>query len=217
MTMTSPPETPAAEDRASPDRQPSLGTVVFGGLLVFVGIAWLLDRLDLIDVDAALLLPGMLMAIGIALVVGAWDGEHSGLVVLGVFVALFTILAATAPISSFDGGIGDRSYAPASAATLEAEYELGIGQMDVDLTRLGPIGRETVSVHVGFGEIVVTVPREIPVMIDARVGAGEVVIFGSTWSGLDVDRTFVDERYVGASSAISLTMEALAGKVEVRR
>ena len=43
MTMTTPPELAPRETK--PPHQPSLGTVVFGGLLVFVGIAWLLDRL----------------------------------------------------------------------------------------------------------------------------------------------------------------------------
>ncbi len=211
MTMTEFPSETSAAGHRSP------GTAVLGILLMGLGVGWLLQRLDIIDLDATLFLPVLLAAIGVALIAGAWDGEHAGLVVFGVVIAIITGLAAVAPSGSFAGGVGERAYAPVAAVDLEAEYHLGLGQLDLDLTALENIGRREVAVRVGAGETRIVVPAGMAVSIDAQVGAGEVILFGQQWSGLDVHERYVSTDYATQPDALRLDVEVAAGKVEVTR
>ena len=206
-----------AEDTQRPS--PARGTIVFGAMLIVVGMAWLLERLDVVDIDPSMILPSLLAVIGIALLIGAWDGEHSALVVLGVIAAILTVIAAVTPFGSLNGGIGDRQHTPRSAAELSTEYTLAIGQLNLDLTELATadLGRQHVTVRVGAGEATITVPPALGLAIDASVGAGDVILFDTKWSGLNVDRSYRSPGYVVETNSIVLDIEVMAGQVEVTR
>ena len=52
-----------------------------------------------------------------------------------------------------DGGIGEREYRPATMSELRDHYEIGIGDIDVDLSDLDlPTGRTDLDIDVGLGE-----------------------------------------------------------------
>jgi phage shock protein PspC (stress-responsive transcriptional regulator) len=89
-----------------------------------------------------------------------------------------TIAAVALAFAWFDvslgDGVGDRTEAPASVAALHRSYELGVGNLRVDLSRV-PVTREThVAAHVGVGELRIVVPRNVPVSVDAHAKAGDV-------------------------------------------
>src|SRR5690242_9197171 len=94
-------------------------------------------------------------------------------------VAAATIIAAVAvAFAWFDvslgDGVGDRTEAPASVIALHRSYELGVGNLRVDLSRV-PVTRPThVTAKVGVGHLRVVVPRGVPVSVNAKVKAGEV-------------------------------------------
>lgn len=201
---------------AHPPQRPhvSLGTVTLGILLLAAGVLGILDRADVIDIRPALLLPLALTVVGVALMVGAWEGEHGGLVVLGVFLAIFTVLLALTPVTEFSGGIGERTYRPATVSVLQPDYELGIGQLRLDLTRLDLAADTVVEARVGMGELIVTVPDGVVVDVAAESTAGEVELFGSQWDGVGVEqtRTSGDGTYT-----LTLILDVGLGRVEVRR
>lgn len=75
---------------------------------------------------------------------------------------------------SLGDGVGDRTEAPASIAALHRSYELGVGDLRVDLSRLPVTTKTRVSAHVGIGHLRIVVPRDVPVSVDAKAKAGDV-------------------------------------------
>src|SRR5215213_669550 len=80
---------------------------------------------------------------------------------------------------SLDDGVGERSYRPTTAAALHSNYHLGIGDLEVDLSRIDA-GRtqQKIHAHVGIGELRIVVPRAADVHVDARATAGELFVLG---------------------------------------
>jgi phage shock protein PspC (stress-responsive transcriptional regulator) len=77
---------------------------------------------------------------------------------------------------SLGDGVGDRTEAPASVAALHRSYELGVGNLRVDLSRV-PVTQEThVDARVGVGELRIVVPRNVPVTVDAHAKVGDVYV-----------------------------------------
>lgn len=134
-------------------------------------------------------------AVGAALVIGA------GVVLVSaafmrparwlILPALSLGLAAafvTATGIDLDGGVGDREYHPTSATEVRDKYELGIGELVVDLREAKlPPGDRRIDVEIGVGHAVVLVPENVCVTTDAQVGVGAVDSFDSENHGIDVD------------------------------
>lgn len=201
------------DSEVSPSRP--AGRVAIGVMLVVVGGLWMADRLEWFDVKAELVLPLLVLAVGVALVALSFEGDHPGLVVLGVVLALFTLLTSIAPTEGFRGGIGDRTHNIGSVLELESPYRLGIGSMTLDLRDLAVEGIVDVEADVGLGELIVRVPEGVAVDVEARSGAGEVSVFGQRSDGVDVDRTFTTPG--DASDRLVIDVGVFMGQVEVRR
>jgi hypothetical protein len=195
-----------------------VGRLLGGVLLVLLGVAWLLESLDVVQVPWDVFLPGGLIAIGVILVVNARTGaSHRGMIALGV---VLTVLLSMGTITALPvgGGIGERTEHPATAEQAAEEFELGIGQLTVDLTELpvAAAGTEAVLVRarLGIGELVVIVPEGVAVRVEAKAGLGAVKVFDQEEGGLDVD--LVSEP-AGAAPALDLRLSVGIGEVRVQR
>lgn len=202
-------------DTSAPPRSRSYGPVVVGAMLVLVGALWLLDALEVIDVRASVVLPGVLAVVGISLMVGALDGPHSGLVVFGVFLTLAVVLAAVFP--GVQGGLGERTYVVEDQSELEATYGVGLGEVSLDLSGLVLTESAEVDVTVGAGEISVVLPADGEVRVDASAGAGEVSLLGESADGVSVTRTYTSSGYEEADTALTLDIDVAAGEIQVTR
>lgn len=185
-----PPEVPPPEPPPPPSRLP-LGRVAFGLILLAVGVGWLLQALEVIDIPWDALLPVALIAIGAVLVVGSRTGRHSGLITLGIVLTIVTALV-TAVDLPLVGGVGQREFTPQSVAEIEPRYDLAIGQMVIDLGELQLQPGEVVvlEARVGMGELVVSVPSRAIILTDARAGLGDVQVLGRQSSGFSPELSF---------------------------
>ena len=191
------------------------GRVAMGALLVVVGAVWLAERLDWVDIEAGLVLPLLVTVVGVVLIALSFEGEHPGLVTLGVILAVLTLLTAVTPTEGFRGGIGDRRHEAATMSQLESPYRLGIGSMRIDLRDLRIEGTVEVEADVGLGELLIIVPDDVAVDVEARSGAGEVRIFGERSDGIDVQDEF---RSPGSDrDVLVIDASVFMGQVEVRR
>src|ERR687896_173233 len=87
-----------------------------------------------------------------------------------------------------DGGMGEREYRPGSTVDLRDRYELGIGDLEIDLRQTDlPGGDVPLEVDLGIGEARVLVPDDVCVATTADIGAGNVETFGRDTGGVDVD------------------------------
>jgi hypothetical protein len=187
-----------------------IGRLALGGLLLVLGIGWLLHTLDVVEVRWQILLAASLIVVGAAIVV---IGRHGGLVTLGVILTVLLAFASVLDVP-FEGGVGERSHRPAAVAELEDRYRLGMGSLTVDLGDVElPSGTTVVEASVGMGELVVIVPEGIRVEVSGRAGIGEVVLFGRSQGGLGVRQSAID----GTGPGLGLSASVGIGKVEVRR
>jgi hypothetical protein len=210
--MSALPPPPTRNERSVP-----MGRLLFGVLLVLLGVGWLLDSLGGIQIDWDLILPIGLIAVGVALVAAARRGEgRGGLVALGIVLTLLLTVGTVVSVP-LGGGVGDRTERPLQLR--DRSYELAVGKLTVDLRRAAVSGDAStieVAARVGIGQLVVIVPQDIPcVSTHARAGLGELNVFGDTQGGIGPD--YRTEAVCLAAPLLQLDLSVGLGQVEVRR
>ena len=127
------------------------------------------------------------IAAGVAILVGAFVRPVRWLVLPAVTLAISAGAVSAAGID-LDGGVGERDYRPSSAADMRDTYQLGIGELVVDLRQTDlPSGDVPLGIDLGVGEARLIVPDDVCVATDAQVGIGEVRTFERHNEGVDVD------------------------------
>ena len=167
---------------APPPRPFPIARLLTGVFLLLLGFGWLLDSLDVVHLDWQAVLPVALILLGVTLTATAWrGGGHGGLIALGI---VLTVVLTVGTVVGFPlgGGIGERTERPQSLSALDDPYELLIGQLTLDLTRLPLTSgtQELVRAQVGMGELIVILPEGMRPPIQAKAGIGEVQLFART-------------------------------------
>lgn len=191
---------------------------VLGAVLLAVGGNWLLAELNLFPFGWPGLLAVGLMTLGLAMIGTAKAGRTKPLVALGV--AMTVLLAMSSGVGGEVGrpAIGDRSVVISSPAQLEPVYDMTMGDMTLDLTRLELDERQTVEASVRVGDILVIVPEDLPVRVEAEVsGPGDIDLFGSRTEGINPDDEHEDEGFATAPVRLVLQLSAAVGDITVER
>ncbi|HWH28176.1 MAG TPA: LiaF domain-containing protein, partial [Mycobacteriales bacterium] len=191
------------------------GALTLSAVALIVGTLLLARSLGADGVDAPLVLAVALLVTGVGLLVGARWGRARGLIVLAV--ALGLALAATDNVDRrFGSGTGERTWTVDGSS----RHSLGAGTATLDLRPLaGTERRVTVEARVGAGELVVLVPEDLGVALDAEVGFGELRTPTDdggvrTQTGPGVDRqTALGE---AGRRNVTLDVEVGVGELEVR-
>lgn len=217
MTVTERPPTPEIETKSpQPSRRPSMPQIVGGGVLIFIGALWLLERTGAIDISVTAVLALGTMVIGISLMLLAREGPHRGLIVFGTILALITLLTAAAPFEGFQGGVGERVIEVSSVSDIRADYNLAMGNLVIDLREVEDLSAATpLSASVGLGELVIRVPEGTEVSVSAEVGAGQLEIFGRVTDGVGIDESYESPGFEQSSESLLLDLQAFTGRVEV--
>jgi phage shock protein PspC (stress-responsive transcriptional regulator) len=159
------------------------------------------------------LVPALVVAAGGAIAAGAFLKPVRWLVPPAMTIALAAGVVAAADID-FDGGIGQREYRPGSSVDLREHYDLGIGELVVDLRDTDlPKGDVPLDLDVGIGEARVIVPDDVCVATNAEVGAGNIAIFGRDHGGIDA---FYENSPTAKPTTTRLVLHADVGMGEVR-
>lgn len=144
-----------------------LGAAVTTGLGALTGSDWITPG----RVGAV-----ALSIIAVGLILGAFLRKGYGLLVVGAPLAGFVILASVVgPVNLDDSVSGAQRVAPLTAAALAPAYDVGFGELDLDLTGLTLTQNKTVAIDVTFGSAVVTVPStmSIETKCNAEFGSAE--------------------------------------------
>ena len=205
------------EPAVSPPRRRSLGPVAAAALISGLGLVALVDVATGASVDWRIVLAIAAVILGGLVAAGAATGHSVGsVVVLGLAVLGVLAVALTVRVPIF-AGMGDRVAHPEAFASVGTRYEHGIGNFEVDLQNVRfPAGETHVKATLGIGDLVVRVPDNVTVQVDARAGAGEVSLFGRTDNGTSVHDRTLDP---GTDAARVLVLDARVGlgQVEVLR
>jgi phage shock protein PspC (stress-responsive transcriptional regulator) len=189
---------------------------------------WPLIGLGLVGVAVAVLFTHAAASVGWVSVLIA------GLIVLwmsrrekkgrGIFIAILVILSvivvaiASATAVAFSwfnvslgDGVGTRVYQPSTTSDLKSEYKVGIGNLRVDLSRLGPITKEThVKATVDVGELRIIVPRDAAVAVNAHAIVGDTYVLQHHADGKNA------EVHVGEGPLV-IDASVGAGRIDVVR
>jgi phage shock protein PspC (stress-responsive transcriptional regulator) len=197
--------------------------VTLAGLLIVLGVLVALTRLTGWDIGPRGFIGAALLVVGLGLVAAAFTGGRAfrgGLIALGVVLSFALVAASSVPWARFHGGVGNRTYAPVSAAAVQASYDAGVGNTTVDLSGVALAGASTpirTAVDGGVGNLHVLVPTSADVQITVDDGMGNVDVLG---------HGSTDGFYPGSGSApwtgdgrpeLVITIDAGIGNVEVDR
>jgi phage shock protein PspC (stress-responsive transcriptional regulator) len=128
------------------------------------------------------------------------------LVAVAIFMVVFDVHVGR--------GIGERDYVVTNAQELRDEYRLGIGSLEVDLSRVQlPPGETHLRTSVDVGDLEVIVPADVALRVHADAQAGRVEVLGNVDDGRNAD---VDVSEVG-NRVLVLDADVGAGALWVRR
>jgi phage shock protein PspC (stress-responsive transcriptional regulator) len=140
------------------------------------------------------------------------------LVVVVATIALLFATVVAAVVTAFawfnvslSDGVGDRVYAPASIADVRDRYELGVGRLELDLSRLPTNEELHVDAHVGVGDLRVIVPRDAAVVVDSHVTVGDISALDRRDDGHNAHVV------VGDGDKLFLNARVGAGEIDVSR
>jgi phage shock protein PspC (stress-responsive transcriptional regulator)/predicted membrane protein len=210
---------------APPPRPRSyLGLATLSLAVIVTGTIVALNVTGVWNVPAVVTMAIALAILGAGMLVGAVAGRARWLLWLAVPLLLATSIAAAVPDDldlRFEGGVGDRTWRPMTVEQTDETFTLAAGTAVLDLTRLElPAGTTTVpiDVEVGLGELVVLVPDDARVLVDASVDLGNLDVQGlpnQQGQDLAVDATLPGGPLTGP--VLDLTLSTTIGNLEVSR
>jgi phage shock protein PspC (stress-responsive transcriptional regulator)/predicted membrane protein len=155
--------------------------------MVMLAVTGFLAALTAAVFGAGWVVAAVVVVCGVALIAAAFAGGARWLLAPALLLALPLAGVAAADVK-LDGGVGEREYRPASIADVREKYDLGAGQLTVDLRDVDfPDGDTRVKIELGMGEARLLVPAEVCVAPDIHIGAGEARVGGRQQNGIDVD------------------------------
>lgn len=160
----------------------------------------------------------VLLVCGVMLLVGAFYGRGGGLIFVGLIAALATLATTAVQNVSVDQLAGEIDTAPRTAEDVKDRYELGAGEIVIDLrdlsrAELAKLDERTIEADVRLGHIRVLVPEDgLDVTADSNIeGAGESVLFENRTDGSDKTTYGTPD----ADPNLTLDLEVLFGQIEV--
>ena len=200
-----------------PDRDlGSIARATFLGLgvllllaVLFAGAFWTAG------IGGDVVVAGLVIAAGLAVLAAAFAKPARWLILPALAIAIPAAFVSAAGID-LDGGIGERTYRPASATQVNDHYEVGAGRLEIDLRQAELDGDRDLEVDVGMGEAVIIVPDDVCVATDARVGMGATSVFEETNGGIDVAWSEDAEPRAG-NSRLNVDADIGLGHLDIRK
>jgi phage shock protein PspC (stress-responsive transcriptional regulator) len=181
-----------------------------GGTAVCANAGWV--TLDVGQITAL-----SLVVVGAGLVLGAWIGRGRLLILVGVLMIPFVLVASLVDLRP-SGSVGSNYVTLTEAGELE-DMRVLAGQVTLDLTEY-PFaeGTERARLSVGAGSMNVHVPSDVYVVVDATVGGGETYVLDRYGEGFGFDVVVHEEAGPeNAKKRLELQMEAGFGTLGVYR
>ena len=215
---------PEPANKPARRRQRGYSGLALAGLLAATGVVGVLDASHLISLNWISGGALVLLLLGAGMCVGGLFGKTTGLVPIGIVLAVPLILLAAIGVP-LRGPVGSANWQPADAAQLQPQYELAIGNAELDLSALVPGAghTEVTNAQVGVGDLLVDVPADVNVQVNASSGIGDVVTDSGSGDGQHSDgiggtrRTFTIPAQGRAQGTIVLNLKVGIGDLTVER
>jgi phage shock protein PspC (stress-responsive transcriptional regulator) len=209
-TPAGPPPSPPTPKRRF---DPTLTLLTLATLVVATGLLWLIDQTTT-DVNGPVYLATGIAVVGAGILVGTWWGNGRALIPLGAVLTVVLIAVSQLPVWRF----GEINEAPTNAADVRSSYQMGAGQIRLDLTRvtdLQALDGETIHLETGLGQTRVIVPRDLDVTVYAQLNAGDVRVFDREANGADASTQYTDPDDLDPN--LTIDIDGSLGQIEVTR
>jgi phage shock protein PspC (stress-responsive transcriptional regulator) len=201
----------------SPSHRRGAGRAALAALLIGVGAVGLAIALGM-PFAPFTVLAGALVAIGVALVLGGLRGRASrGLVIPGLIVLGLLTVVSLVDLPSVSAG--ERIVQLDHKTQIQPSYELGVGELTIDLSRVQFAATDDIDLaaHLGAGELHVIVPEDVTVVVDASAKAGELHVLNHTEEGIKPDVSFTDPGSREGGGTLNLDLDLGVGELTVDR
>jgi phage shock protein PspC (stress-responsive transcriptional regulator) len=190
-----------------------LSAVVAGALLAAAGSAVATAA------GGGVAIAAVVIALGVLMVAFSFRDRRARWLALPALVLAIPAGIVSAAGVDVDHGVGNRDFTPASIADLKpGGYELGVGELVVDLREMQWARTATVNlkVDVGTGHALVLVPSDVCLQSEARAGVGYVNLLGSETGGADIDEQKGTIARSATTRRLVLDAHVGIGAIEVR-
>lgn len=174
-----------AHQPAPPLRHRHDGSTLLGLLAVVFGLAWLAASTHIVKLSAESVLAVALVVLGGTMVVTArtdWALSRRSWPLLGGAVVMLALIVSSAS-PGIPGGlrnveVGDKVVTVNSWQEVPPVIHGGIGHTEIDLTHIADQLAEPKAMAVDgvVGEVVIEVPLDLPIMLDASVVGGSISV-----------------------------------------
>lgn len=209
------PPPPSPQPPARSRRRGGIGAITLGLLFVGGGVTGLYVAAGH-SVNATNVFAIGLIVVGAALVVSAWVGRSFLLIPIGLLLVGLMSVSTVVDVP-FTGGVGHRLIEPTVMSDLQSDYHLGVGELHLDLTHLDfpRSSTTTVTATVGIGHLLVTVPRDVTVVIHGHAGMGDVRFLDQHEGGFDVERDATFPSTGESRPQVEINADIGIGQIEV--
>jgi phage shock protein PspC (stress-responsive transcriptional regulator) len=162
---------------------------------------------------------GVVIVLGVLMVAFSFRDRRARWLALPALVLAIPSGVVAAAGVDVDHGVGNRDYAPATIADLKpGGYELGVGELEVDLRATQWPRNATVNlkVDVGTGHALILVPNDVCLEADTHAGLGYLNLLGSETGGADIDDQRGTVTRSPAARKLVLDADVGIGAIEVR-
>ncbi len=184
----------------------------WGFLLVGLGVVFLLDKLDVMDVGEffSTFWPLILIGIGLKLVLNRNTGESAK--------SSKKTLTLTEQTVKYSKVFGDVKLHVDNQDFNGGSISVMLGEIDLDLAKSSiKEGEKNLSLSGVIGEISVILPKTLKVTVKANVTIGDIKILDTTDDGFFITRTYQSEGYETAKKKLYISVSQVIGDIEIRR
>jgi len=183
------------------------GSAFWGLVLLLIGAVWLLNNVGVMYFDfgdfVSRAWPVVIIIIGVWLLIGGGNRR---------------VVRHVDSTETVSHGVGDVDLSPGEIGEDGLHINVSAGEihLDVGSTKFGD--REShVQVKLGLGDIKVTLPRDLPVKVEARTGIGDLHVLDNHRDGFGAKLDFQDSDYGTARRKLFLITKSGLGDVTVKR
>lgn len=194
------------------------GGVVWGAILVLIGLIALVAQFDLPDPPWRAIAAGALVLVGLGIVATSRRGIHGGLLLVAIVLTVGLATDTRVPLTGIHSGFGDRHVTLSAPGQLLSTYGHAFGAMRIDLTEAALAdGTTTIETNVAFGDLRITVPPNVGVRIEAATAFGSTRVLDDELGTFERGRVVTTPGYEQATKRLDIRSHTAFGTTRVSR
>ena len=188
--------------------------LIIGAVFILLGLVFLLNNMGLLALGDLILRfwPLLLIAVGVFIIYKSFgkDSDASP-ITFGDQKEVSTDNYVT-----FSNTFGDSDIIIDNQQFKGGSLKTSFGELHVDLAKAKlESGDHILDLSVTFGEIFLSVPKELPVRVTATNVAGDIRIGNEKWEGINKRADWKSEKYDSASARLEIHCSIVFGEIKV--